>query len=66
MTLIGFRKIILGIVFLSYATFLSYVAIKQGTDLLAVSGVISSMALGVGVVVWGNVQASKNGGSNGS
>lgn len=61
--MIGFRKIVLGIVFLSYATFLAFIGMKNGTDLLQLTGVISSMAIGVGVVVWGNVQSNKRSGA---
>lgn len=63
--MIGFRKIILGIIFLTYSALLSYAGIRNGTDLLSIAGVISSMAIGVGVVVWGNVQSNrKNGAGN--
>ena len=57
--MLGYRKIILGIVYLSYSTFLAWTAMKSGTDLLSVAGVITSMSLGLGAIIWGNVASKK-------
>jgi hypothetical protein len=62
----GYRKIILGVFFLTYSTFLSWTAMKYGTDLLALAGIITSMSMGLGVVIWGNVASHKASGGGGN
>ena len=57
--MMGYRKVILGIVYLSYSTFLAWTGMKTGTDLLSIAGVITSMSLGLGAIIWGNVASHK-------
>jgi len=58
----GYRKLILGSVFILCSSILAFAAIRSGTDLVGLSTVIGAMAAGVGVVVYGNIK--ENNGSN--
>ena len=59
----NYRKLTLGLAFLACATFIVYVGIGAGSDLLGLSTVIGAIAAGVFGLIWGNVQehAAKNG-----
>lgn len=61
--MIGYRKIILGVVFLLCATFLGWRGMEGGTPMMDLATVIGAMAGGTFGVVWGNVRAKeqKNG-----
>lgn len=52
----GYRKLILGIVFLLCVTFLSYVGITRQSDLLGLSTVIGAISAGVFGIVYGNIK----------
>lgn len=61
----GGRKFILGLAYLLFSFVLGLLGVIYGRDLVGISALIASMSTGLGVIVWGNVQAGK-GASNGS
>jgi len=52
----GYRKLILGLVFMGCATFLAYSGIQEGSQLTGVASVIGALAAGVFGVVYGNLK----------
>lgn len=56
---IGYRKLLLGLAYIVCVTALGLVAMFRSVDLVSVAALAASMATGVGVVVWGNVQVAK-------
>ena len=50
------RKMLLGLVFLSCATFIAYAGIVNKSDLVGLATIIGAMAAGVLSIVWGNVK----------
>ena len=59
--MIGYRKVILGVIFLLCSSFLIWQGIRSGTDLVGLATVIGAMAGGVLGVMWGNAQEHKSG-----
>ena len=67
MKTLGGRKMVLGILYLGGCFAIAGMAVDQGVvgwDAAGVASLFASIAGGLGVVVWGNVQSKKvNGGS---
>ena len=65
---IGGRKFFLGLVYLGCCVLLDFTAIRTAGatmslgEMSGLAALNASLATGLGVVVWGNVQAAKNGG----
>lgn len=57
------RKLWMGMVYLVGCFFLLYEGIDAGSDLTGLGVAFGGIATGVAAVVWGNVQAKKNGGA---
>jgi len=59
----GYRKLILGLLFLVLTYLLAVRAMNSGADLLGTASIIAAMAAGVLTIVQGNVQEhrTKNG-----
>lgn len=55
----GARKLLLGIVFIVSGSFIGYMGIKNGSDLLGVATIIGAIAGGVLSIVWGNKEEHK-------
>jgi len=68
----GYRKFILGLVYLGISFWLAMAAVNRGLDLVGIATIIAAMSTGVGVIIWGNIQSnkaiadSKNGNGNGN
>jgi len=57
---IGGRKFVLGLAYLFVVSSMAVVAMVTGkADLYGVSALAVSLSTGLGVVVWGNVQAAR-------
>lgn len=55
----GSRKFVLGLVYIFACSLLSGYAISKGYDWAGIASLNASIATGLGVIVWGNVQTHR-------